>query len=92
MGNPPGGVNWVPRAARLTMEFEALKHFPRPLFAWLSSGARTSQVAQWVKNPPAMQEMQADTSSIPGLGRSPGGGHGNPLQYSRLENQKDRGA
>ena len=29
--------------------------------------------------------------SIPGLGRSPGGGHGNPLQYSCLENPKDRG-
>ena len=36
-----------------------------------------------------------DTSgpgSIPGLGRSPGGGHGNPLQYSCLENPMDRGA
>ena len=31
-------------------------------------------------------------SSIPGSGRSPGGGHGNPLQYSRLENPMDRGA
>ena len=30
--------------------------------------------------------------SIPGLGRSPGGGHGNPLQYSCLENPMDRGA
>ena len=30
--------------------------------------------------------------SIPGLGRSPGGGHGNPLQYSCLENPVDRGA
>ena len=30
--------------------------------------------------------------SIPGLGRSPGGGHGNPLQYSCLENSMDRGA
>ena len=30
--------------------------------------------------------------SIPGLGRSPGGGHGNPLQYSCLENPIDRGA
>ena len=30
--------------------------------------------------------------SIPGLGRSPGGGHGNPLQYSYLENPMDRGA
>jgi len=33
-----------------------------------------------------------DTGSIPGLGRSPGGGHGNPLQYSCLENPMDRGA
>ena len=33
-----------------------------------------------------------DTCSIPGLGRSPGGGNGNPLQYSCLENPMDRGA
>ena len=33
-----------------------------------------------------------DMSSIPGSGRSPGGGHGNPLQYSCLENPMDRGA
>ena len=33
-----------------------------------------------------------DLVSIPGLGRSPGGGHGNPLQYSCLENLMDRGA
>ena len=33
-----------------------------------------------------------DTGLIPGLGRSPGGGHGNPLQYSCLENPMDRGA
>ena len=33
-----------------------------------------------------------DGGSIPGLGRSPGGGHGNPLQYSCLENPRDRGA
>ena len=33
-----------------------------------------------------------DTASIPGLGRSPGEGNGNPLQYSCLENPKDRGA
>ena len=34
----------------------------------------------------------ADMSSIPGLGRSPGGGHGNALQYFYLENPMDRGA
>ena len=33
-----------------------------------------------------------DLGSIPGSGRSPGGGHGNPLQYSCLENSVDRGA
>ena len=33
-----------------------------------------------------------DLSLIPGLGRSPRGGHSNPLQYSCLENPKDRGA
>ena len=42
-----------------------------------------------VKNPPA---KVGDAGSIPGLGRSPGGGHGNPLQCSCLENPMDRGA
>jgi len=37
------------------------------------------------KNPPANAEDIIDTGSIPGLGRSPGGGHGNLLQYSCLE-------
>ena len=38
-----------------------------------------------------MQE-RGDINSIPRLGRCPGGGHGNPLQYSCLENPMDRGA
>ena len=42
------------------------------------------------KNPLASAEDMRDSSSIPGLGRSPGGGHGNPLQYSCLENPMDR--
>ena len=42
-----------------------------------------------VKNPRA---NAGDVSSISGLGRSPGGGHGNPLQYSCLENPMDGGA
>ena len=42
-----------------------------------------------VKNLPARD--LGDTGSIPGLGRSPGGGKGNPLQYSCLENPMDRG-
>ena len=45
-----------------------------------------------VKNPPANEGGVKDTGSVPGLGRSPGGGHGNPLQCSCLENSMDRGA
>ena len=45
-----------------------------------------------VKNPPAMQESQekGNAASIPGLGRSPEEGDGNPLEYSCLENPMDR--
>ena len=49
-------------------------------------------MAQLVKNPPASAGDARDAGSIPGLGRSPGGGHGNPLQYSCLGNPMDRGA
>ena len=45
-----------------------------------------TQVAPVVKNPPANAGDVRDSGSIPGLGRSPGGGHGNPFQYSCLEN------
>ena len=45
-----------------------------------------------VKNPAANAKDITDVSSIPGMGRSPGGEHGNPLWYSCLENPKDRGA
>ena len=48
------------------------------------------QVALVVENPPANAEDMEDSGSIPGLRRSPGGGHGNPLQYSCLENPTDR--
>ena len=45
-----------------------------------------------VKSPPANAGEVRDAGSIPGLGGSPRGGHGNPLQYSCLENPMDRGA
>ena len=45
-----------------------------------------------VKNSPANAGDMRDTSLIPGMERSPGGGHGNPLQYSCLENPMDREA
>ena len=61
---------------------------------WLPRGARykcASQVALVVKNPPA-NAADRDPGSIPGSGRSLGGGHSSPLQYSYLENPVDRGA
>ena len=45
-----------------------------------------------VKNSPASAGDLRDAGSIPGSGRSPAGWHGNPLQYSCLENPMDRGA
>ena len=53
---------------------------------------RASQGALVVKNLPGNAGDTRDEGPIPGLGRSPGGGHGNPLQYSCLENSMDRGA
>ena len=49
-------------------------------------------MALGVKNLPANAGDIRDVGWIPGLGRFPGGGHGNPLQYSCLENPMDRGA
>ena len=45
-----------------------------------------------VKNPPASAGDVRGMGSIPGWGRSPEGGHGNPLQYSGMENPTDREA
>ena len=50
-----------------------------------------SQMEPVVKNPPANAGELRDASSIPGSGRSPGGGNGTPLQYSCPENPMDRG-
>ena len=50
-----------------------------------------SQVGLVVKYLPDNVQNVRDVCLTPGLGRSPGGGHGNPVQYSCLENPKDRG-
>ena len=52
---------------------------------------RASQVAQWVKNLPAMQEMPEIWVQFLGREDPLGGGHGNPLQHSCLKNPMDRG-
>ena len=49
-----------------------------------------SQVVLVVKNPPVNVGDIGDMGSVPGLGRSTGGGHSNPLQYSCLQNPMDR--
>ena len=49
-------------------------------------------MSQLVNNPPPNAGDTGDMGSIPGLGRSPGEGNDNPLQYSSLENPMDGGA
>ena len=49
-------------------------------------------MTQLLKNPPANAGDTRDTGSLPGSGRSLGGGNGNPPQYSCLDNPMDRGA
>ena len=75
--------------------FLAQSHFLRAL-TYESEGDTSIQVGfpgdSVVKNLPASAVDTEDSGSIPGSGRSPGEGNGNPLQYSCLENSKDRGA
>ena len=52
----------------------------------------SAQYNSVVQNPPVNAGDAGDTCSIPGSGRSPGGGNGNPLQYSCLKNPMNRGA
>ena len=73
----------------LSANQEENSHRPQPLiYIYTVYYIRVSQVA---KNSPANAEDKRDAGSIPGLRRSPGGGHGIPLQYSCLENPMDRG-
>ena len=63
--------------------------------AWMKNilllNPQGSQLVLVVKKPSANVGDIRDAGSLPGSGRSPGGGHGNPLQYSCLQNPMDRG-
>ena len=61
-------------------------------FPFAACWNQASKVALVVKNLLASAADAGDSSLIPGLERSPGGGHSNPLQYSCLENPMDREA
>ena len=63
-----------------------------PISTFLYSLHEASQVVPVVKNLPANAGHLRDADSVPGSGRSPGGGHGNLLQYTCLENPVDGGA
>ena len=71
-----------------------LNSLPSPLFLYINFywSIAASQVALMIKKLPANEGDIRDVGSIPGSGRSLREGHGNPLQYSCLENPMDRGA
>ena len=74
--------------------FEKLSDFLK-VIAVISVISRTRGLPWWhivVKNPPDNAGGLRAVGSVPGLGRSPGGGRGNPLQFSCLENPMDREA
>ena len=66
--------------------------FGRRIYTSFHRMLGASQVVLVVNNLPANAGDVRDKGSIPGSGRSPGRRHGNPLQYSCLENPMDRGA
>ena len=74
-----GGHNWATEHARVHTHPHPHAHTHTEIWA--------SQVVQCLKNLPA---NSGDTGSIPGWGRSPGEGNGNPFQYSCLGNPMDR--
>ena len=67
-------------------------HKTRALLLKFLTAKGASSVALVVTNPPANAGDGRDTGSVPDLGRSPGGGNGNPFHYCCLENSMDRGA
>ena len=81
---------WLHQLACASCQTSLLRRKTYFIFYWQLS--RSFPGSSVVKSLPAEQELQKDTGSIPGLGRSLAGRHGNPLHYSCLENPMDRGA
>ena len=98
LGNPMDRGAWQVTVHRVEKESDMnLNHTFKTLIPFIKilqpeHWNQASQGALVVKNLPANAGAMRDTGSIPGSGRSPGGGHGSPLQYSSLEHPMDRGA
>ena len=88
LNSPTRDLAHVPCIGRQILNHWTTREVPKlitPLIVYKNLGFPSGEV---VKDPLAYAE---DVGSIPGLGRSPGGGNGNPLQYVCLENPMDRG-
>ena len=83
-------VQWFKVVWKLYFSFDPTLNL-KPLQKIKSIYTWAPQVALVVKNPPANAGAIRDVGLISELGRAPEGGHGNPLQYSCLENSMDRG-
>ena len=87
---PSPGDGWGP--IRPPVWPPSVHHWLGPtVWGYTAVTARASHMALVVKNPAASAGDTADVGSIPGSGRSPGGGNGYPLLYSCLENPMNRG-
>ena len=93
---PPSWGEQAPCVRRVEAFQDPQLFCPRGLWQGLGSWNELESgpvgVSLVVKNPPAHARGIRDAGSITGSGRSPTGGHGNPLQYSFLKNPLDRGA
>ena len=94
----PRDWTWVSRIVGRRFTVWATRKVPAVLLLWVNSQTRNvflrhySQVELLVKGTPANAGDPRDMGLISESGRSPGGGHGNPLQYSCPGNPMDRGA
>ena len=96
LGGKNRAKSWIPYSARARTQAESVSQLSSYWGIYL--GGKYTHMMQGfpggatVKNPLANAGDAGDKGSVPGLGRSPGGGYGNPLQYFWLENPMERKA
>ena len=90
-GPDTAGFQQPPDSAFLAHSLRAVYTYSTPTISYLAASmfAKGFRSGSVVKNPPANTGATGATGSVLGSGRSPGGGHGNPLQYSGLQNPRD---